>query len=91
MLNADGRASCASRARAFDHADIPPPLGPLLEKVVTAPGRITDADFAAAKSAGFDEDELFEMVICAAVGRSARLYDSGLAALAEATADGEAP
>jgi hypothetical protein len=28
------------------------------------------------------------LVICAAVGHSARLYDVGLAALAEATADG---
>jgi hypothetical protein len=39
--------------------------------------------------AGFGEDELFELVICAAVGQSARLYDAGLAALADAIADGE--
>jgi hypothetical protein len=43
-----------------------------------------DADFAAARAAGFTEDELFELVICAAVGQSARLYDAGLAALADA-------
>ncbi|MGW0178846.1 hypothetical protein [Nocardia sp. NPDC003345] len=87
VLNADGRASREQRARAFAGSDAPPPLRTLLGNVVTAPGRITDAEFAAAKSAGFDEDQLFEMVVCAAVGRAARLYDSGLAALAAATAD----
>jgi hypothetical protein len=43
-----------------------------------------------AKASGRTEDELFELVVCAAVGHSARLYEAGLAALAEATADGEA-
>jgi hypothetical protein len=51
---------------------------------------VTDADFAAARAAGSSEDELFELVICAAVGQSGRLYDAGLAALAEAVADDEA-
>jgi hypothetical protein len=55
-----------------------------------APAQVTDADFAAAKASGFSEDQLFELVICAAVGQSARLYEAGLAALAEATAGGEA-
>jgi hypothetical protein len=48
--------------------------------------QVTDADFAAARAAGFTEDELFELVICAAVGQSGRLYDAGLAALADAVA-----
>jgi hypothetical protein len=43
-----------------------------------------------AKASGFSEDQLFELVICAAVGQSARLYEAGLAALAEATASGQA-
>jgi hypothetical protein len=34
--------------------------------------------------------ELFELVMCAAVGQSARLYEAGLAALAEAAVDREA-
>jgi alkylhydroperoxidase family enzyme len=53
------------------------------------PTQVTDADFAAARAAGFSEDELFELVICAAVGQSARLYDAGLAALADAVAGEE--
>jgi alkylhydroperoxidase family enzyme len=55
-------------------------------KVATRPTQVTDADFAAARAAGVSDDELFELVICAAVGQSARLYDAGLEALAEAVA-----
>jgi hypothetical protein len=91
VLNGDGRASPEQRARAFGHDGLPPPLDALLGKVATRPAQVTDADFAAAKAAGCTEDQLFELVICAAVGQSARLYDAGLAALAEATkGDGEA-
>ena len=35
---------------------------------------------------GFSDDQLFELVIAAAVGQSTRMYDSALAALDEATA-----
>jgi hypothetical protein len=86
VLKGEGRASAEQRARAFasDGLD-PPPLGALIGKVATRPVRVTDADFAAAKAAGFSEDQLFELVICAAVGASTRMYEAGLAALAEAT------
>lgn len=85
ILNGEGRASPDQRARAFDHADLPLPLQGLLDKVVARPAQVTEADFAAARAAGFTEDQLFELVVCAAVGQSARMYDTGLAALAEAT------
>jgi hypothetical protein len=84
ILNGEGRASPDLRARAFGNDGLTPPLDGLLAKVSTSPTQITDADFAAARAAGFSEDELFELVICAAVGQSARLYDAGLAALTEA-------
>ncbi len=58
-------------------------------KVATRPTQVTDADFEAARAAGFSEDEVFELVICAAVGQSARLYNAGLAALADAVAGEE--
>jgi alkylhydroperoxidase family enzyme len=64
-------------------------LHALIGKVATSPAQVTDADFAAAKSAGFSEDQLFELVISAAVGQAARLYDAGLEALAAAVADEE--
>jgi hypothetical protein len=90
VLNGEGRASPEQRARAFNNAEIPPPLHALVGKVTTRPGQVTDADFAAAEASGFSEDQLFELVVSAAVGQSARLYEAGLAALAEATVNGEA-
>jgi alkylhydroperoxidase family enzyme len=64
-------------------------LHALIGKVATRPAQVTDADFAAAKAAGFSEDQIFELMISAAVGQSARMYEAGLAALAEATGHGE--
>jgi hypothetical protein len=87
ILHGEGRASPEQRASAFGNAGLAPPLDDLLGKVATRPTQVTDADFAAARAAGFSEDELFELVICAAVGQSARLYDAGLAALADAIAE----
>jgi hypothetical protein len=88
ILNGEGRASPDQRARAFSNADIPSPLDALIGKVATRPAQVTGADFAAAKASGFSEDQLFELVISAAVGQSARLYEAGLAALAEAMSTG---
>ena len=90
VLNGQGRASAEQRAHAFGNDGLPAPLHALIGKVATRPAQVTEADFAAAKASGFSEDQLFELVICAAVGQSARLYDAGLAALAEATTNGEA-
>ena len=84
ILDGEGRASPEQRARAFRNAGLPAPLDGLLGKVAARAAQVTDADVAAAKAAGFSEDELFELVICAAVGQTARLYDAGLAALAGA-------
>jgi hypothetical protein len=89
ILQGPGRAPADQRARAFDNAELPEPLHRLLDKVATDSAQVTDADFATAWEAGFTDDQLFELVICAAVGRSTRQYDAGLAALAEATADAE--
>ena len=86
ILNGDGTAPRDLRARAFGNAGLPPPLDALLGKVATSPTQVTDADFAAAKASGYSEDQLFELVVCAAAGQSSRLYEAGLAALAEAAA-----
>ncbi|MGH2366549.1 MAG: hypothetical protein ACRET2_10055 [Steroidobacteraceae bacterium] len=51
--------------------------------------QVTDADFAAALAAGVTEDALFELVICAAVGESSRMYEAGLAALDQAVGGGD--
>jgi alkylhydroperoxidase family enzyme len=86
ILHGGGLASADLRARAFQNADLPEPLRRLLDKVATQSALVTDADFAAASDAGFTDDQLFELVICAAVGESTRQYEAGLAALADAEA-----
>ena len=90
VLTGEGRASAEQRARAFSNDGLTPPLDALIANVATRPAQVTDADFAAAKASGLSEDQLFELVICAAVGQSTQLYQAGLAALAEATGSGEA-
>jgi hypothetical protein len=87
VLNGDGKADAEQRARAFANDGLPPPLSVLVDKVAMRPVRVDEADFATAKEAGYSEDQLFELVICAAVGQSSRFYEAGLAALAEATSD----
>jgi hypothetical protein len=85
VLSGEGRASAEQRARAFSNDDLSPPVDGLIGKVALRPAQVTEADFTAAKAAGFSEDQLFELVVCAAVGQASRLYEAGLAALAEAT------
>ena len=85
ILRGPGEAPADQRAHAFANTELPEPLRPLLDKVATRPAAVTDADFAAAAEAGFTDDQLFELVICAAVGESTRQYEAGLAALAEET------
>ncbi len=46
---------------------------------------VTDEDIAAAKVSGLSEDQVFEMVVCAAIGQATRQYDTALAALEVAT------
>ncbi|MFB8281151.1 hypothetical protein [Nocardia colli] len=88
ILAGPGKTSPALRAQAFANTHVPADLQALIGTVATKPTEVTDADFTAAKSAGFSEDELFELVISAAVGQSTRLDEAGLAALAKATSNG---
>lgn len=84
ILQGPGQAPADLRRQAFANGELPEPLRLLLEKVVRRSAEVTDADFAAALEAGFTEDQLFELVVCATVGESSRQYEAGLAALGEA-------
>jgi hypothetical protein len=88
VLHGKGRASAEQRAHAFNNDGLSPPLDALIAKVADRPTQVTEQDLAAALASSCTEDQLFELVVCAAVGQSTRLYEAGLAALAEATADG---
>jgi hypothetical protein len=84
VLTGEGRAPMELRTRAFADEGLSPPLDALVRKVATSPSRVTEADLAAVKASGLGEDQVFELVICAAVGQAERQYAAGLAALAEA-------
>ena len=88
ILAGQGTAPAELRANAFEDRNLPEPLAGLLDKVAKRSFQVSDADVNAALAAGFSEDQIFELVICAAVGESSRLYGAGLAALAEVVAEG---
>jgi hypothetical protein len=87
VLEGDGRASRAERRAAFDNTRLAPPLRTLIERVAKQPTHVTNEDIANVKASGLSEDQIFELVICAAVGQATRQYETALAALAEAVAD----
>lgn len=81
IIDGKGEASRAQRRAAFDNTGLPEPLAGLVNKVALQPARVTDEDFTAAKRAELTDDQLFELVICAAVGQSSRQYAAAIAAL----------
>ena len=84
ILEGDGRASRAERRTAFENAGLAEPLRTLIDKVARRPRRVTDEDVAAVKASGESEDQIFELVVCAAIGQATRQYETALEALAEA-------
>ena len=88
ILEGDGMASPAQRRAAFDHSAIGEPLNTLIDKVTKHAYQVTDEDIAAARASGLSEDQIFEMVVCAAIGQASRQYDQALGALEAATEEG---
>lgn len=85
ILEGDGRASRAQRRAAFDNTGLAKPVSNLIDKVARNAHTITDEDIAAARATGLSEDQIFEIVVCAAIGQATRQYDAALAALETAT------
>ena len=84
VLKGRSAGSEAARQAAFDDAGLEEPVRTLIDKVANGAYRITDSDVDAVRAAGKSEDEIFELVICGAVGQASRQYNNGLAALREA-------
>lgn len=80
ILEGPGRASISERRAAFNNRDLAKPLDALVHKVAIHAYKITDDDINVAKRAGFSEDKIFEIVVCAAVGQASRQHDAALAA-----------
>jgi hypothetical protein len=88
VLEGEGKASPTDRRRAFDNAGLVEPLKSLIDKVVNGAHEITGADIAAARASGLSEDQIFEIVVCGAIGQATRQHDAALAALDAATKKG---
>ena len=87
VLDSAATAPGALRRAAFDNAGLDEPTRTLIEKVAHRPVAVTDEDVAAVRAAGLSEDQIFEIVVCAAIGQAGRQYSSALAAVAGATDD----
>jgi alkylhydroperoxidase family enzyme len=88
LLEGDAKASRALRVAAFHDAELPEPPRALVDKVAKSATTVSDDDFAAARASGLGEDEIFEVVVCAAVGQATRQYDAARAALAATRREG---
>ncbi|MCV7402775.1 hypothetical protein H7K24_21790 [Mycobacterium fragae] len=85
VLEGDGKAAPELRRAAFENAGLSEPARTLIEKVANYAYKVTDEDIAAVRAVGLGEDQIFEIVICAAIGQASRQYADALAALASAT------
>src|SRR6516164_7380876 len=85
ILEGDGKASPSERRAAFNNTGLAEPLGTLVDKVAKQAYRVTDEDVTAAKVSGLSEDQVFEILVCAAVGQATRQYETAFAALKDAT------
>jgi alkylhydroperoxidase family enzyme len=88
ILEGDGKASPAQRRAAFQNSGLQP-LNWLIDKVANHAYKVTDQDFDGVRNSGLSEDEIFEIVVCAAVGEATRQHDRALVALEAATQKGK--
>jgi hypothetical protein len=84
-----GTAPRELRRAAFEDAGLGEPMRTLIDRVAYHAERVTDENVAAARAAGLTEDQIFEIVVCAAIGQASRQHKNALAALAKATEAGQ--
>ena len=85
ILEGKGQASPEIRRAAFDGVGLAEPVHTFVDKVAHRARMITDADNGTLRKAGLSEDQIYELVVCAAIGQATRQYESALAALSAAT------
>lgn len=82
VLGADGALPYATRLALATGRDVPPELERYAEKVARHAYRVTERDLDALRSAGYDEDAIFEITVAVALGVGLHRRDTGLAAVA---------
>ena len=89
ILEGAGKASSSDRRAAFNLSGLAGSPTVLVGKVARNAASVSDEDIAATRTSGLNEDQVFEIVVCAAIGQANRQYDAALAALEAATATGK--
>jgi len=83
VLQGPGVSSPEARRAAFDNTGANSSTRDLTSKVVQNAWKVTGNDVAAAKATGASDDEIFELVIAAALGQSTRQLDAAMRQLDE--------
>ncbi len=76
-----GELSGELRRQAAENQGLPPVLAQLVDKIAHHAYRVQDEDILAIKQAGYSEDQIFELVVAAAVGRACNMAEQALSAL----------
>ncbi|MGV0697165.1 hypothetical protein ABQF47_02040 [Mycolicibacter sinensis] len=84
VFDPNATAPLELRRAAFDGTGLDEPISTLIDTVALRSYRVTDEDISATRAAGLSEDQIFEIVVCAAVGQATRQYTGALEALAAA-------
>jgi hypothetical protein len=85
VVETPATASGAVRAAAAANQGLDGARAALVGKVTKWAYKVTDEDVAAVTAAGASDDEIFELVVCAAIGEADRQLAGALAALDAAT------
>ena len=86
ILEGPGRAPTDDRRAAFANQGVPGPARALIDTVAKHAYKVTDEVVAAARES-LGDDQIFELVVCAAVGQASRQLESALVALDAAVKD----
>lgn len=83
VLEGPGDSDPAIRQAAADGRNVPPELAVLVDKIHRHAYKVTDDDLARLR-ATYSDDQLFEIVVSAALGAARHRLFAGLAALEKA-------
>jgi alkylhydroperoxidase family enzyme len=76
-----GRLPPETRRAAADGEQLPGATGELVERIRHAAHTVADADIAAARGEGYDDDQLYELTVATALGQSRQRLAAVLRAL----------
>jgi hypothetical protein len=83
VFDGPGQSDPALRHAVATNAAVPSDLAAVIDKIHRHAYKVTDEDIAGLR-ASYSDDQLFEIVVSAAVGASRIRLDAGLAALEKA-------